>query len=421
MARFLDFLRPKDEVKPAVPPLVNPEPEGSNAAFWNGFRASWAWNFKKVDENQARKIASAYRCANILSDDIASLPFQVYRKRGREIERVHPDQNERNIAYLMEIQPNRWQVPAQFNKALALWLIFHGNAYIWTPVARYREMFILPANRVQSIRFDRQGNRWFEVTHANGETVMLPDAEVAHLMINSMDGIHGRSVLEFASDTLGKQKSAHGTSEQIMASGLNLAGIIWMNGDLSSEARAKTKTEYLRAMAGSENAGGLAIFDNKVSKFESVAMKPTDADFLGTIQATDVDIANFFGVPLYKLNQGKQSYQSNEQQQLDYLQTTLNPYLVQREQVARVRHLSLAEQADTYFKYNREALLQTDAKTRAEYKNMMIMSGQMSPNEGRQIDDMSPYLGGDRYYMPANMLEVRSAQAGAEETAREDE
>jgi HK97 family phage portal protein len=148
------------------------------------------------------------------------------------------------------------------------------------------------------------------------------------------------------------------------------------------------------------------VFDDKVSKFESITLKPTDAQFLETINATDAEIANFFGVPLYKLNQGKQSYDSNAQQDLDYLKSTLNPYLVQWEQAARLKWLSYPEQALTYFRFIRESLLQTDAKTRAEYLEKMILSGQMSPNEARRINDMSAYDGGDSYYIPANTGQI---------------
>jgi HK97 family phage portal protein len=150
----------------------------------------------------------------------------------------------------------------------------------------------------------------------------------------------------------------------------------------------------------------VAVFDNKISKFETITITPADAQFLETIQATDAEIANFFGLPLYKLNQGKQSYNSNEQQNLDYLRTTLNPYLVQWEQAGRLRWLAEWEMDSTYLRFNRNSLLQTDAKTRAEYIEKRIFSGQMTPNEARAVEDESAYEGGDLHYVPANMVAI---------------
>jgi phage portal protein BeeE len=105
---------------------------------------------------------------------------------------------------------------------------------------------------------------------------------------------------------------------------------------------------------------------------------------------------------------GKQSYESNTAQQLDYLSTTLNPYLVQWEQAGRLKWLKLDEQGDTYLRFIREALLWMDAKTRSEYLKGMILSGQMTPNEARQVNDLSAYEGGDTYYIPSNMARVLS-------------
>ncbi len=36
-----------------------------------------------------------------------------------------------------------------------------------------------------------------------------------------------------------------------------------------------------------------------------------------------------------------------------------------------------------------------------------ILSGQMTPNEGRQIEDLSAYYGGDSYYFPSNMAVIQ--------------
>jgi HK97 family phage portal protein len=159
-------------------------------------------------------------------------------------------------------------------------------------------------------------------------------------------------------------------------------------------------------MSGSSNAYRLAILDNKTTKFEQITMKPVDAQFLESINANDLEIANFFGVPSYKLNQGKQSYQSNEQQNLDYLNTTLDPYLVQWEQAGALKFLSELEQNDTYLRFNRDVLLRTDATTRAGYLEKKILSGQLTPNEARAIDDQSAYIGGDQHYIPANMTVI---------------
>jgi phage portal protein BeeE len=104
---------------------------------------------------------------------------------------------------------------------------------------------------------------------------------------------------------------------------------------------------------------------------------------------------------------GKEAYNSNEQQNLDYLNTTLEPYLVQTEEIGRTRWLSEEEQAYTYFRFNRDSILKTDAKTRAEVISKRVQSGGLTPNEGRQIEDLSSYEGGDLHFIPANMAVIQ--------------
>jgi len=127
---------------------------------------------------------------------------------------------------------------------------------------------------------------------------------------------------------------------------------------------------------------------------------------LESIDATDRDICNFFGLPEHMLNRGKQSYNSNEQKYIEYLQGTLDAYLVPWEEGARIRWLTNAEQSNTYFKFVREALLRMDSKARAESMAIRIQNGMMTPNEGREKDDMSAYPDGDRYYMAGNILPI---------------
>jgi HK97 family phage portal protein len=361
---------------------------------------------QRVSPESAKTLATAYRCGNILSDDIASLPFQVFEKVGRSIIQVPPDPVARNTAYLLEIEPNRWMSPFVFKKTVILWLIYYGNAYIWEPRGPYREFFILDATKT-SPKFDEDGNLWYRTEFPNRDVQHLPSTEVLHLMINSTDGLSGKSVLTYARETMGRQLGAHDTQDRMVSQGLNPSAALYVTGkDLTREAREKVKEAYLAAVRGSENTGGVAVFDKTIEKFETISMKPVDAQFLETIQATDAELANFYGMPLHKINMGKQSYESNQAQQLDYINTTLNPYLVQWEQAARLKWISQAERSSTYLRFVREALLRMDARQRATYLKDKIMSGQLSPNEARQIDDLSAYEGGDSFYIPANMAVV---------------
>lgn len=351
-----------------------------------------------VTPENSKTVATAYRCANIISDDVAKMPLQTFQsRRSGEIERVRPNGLLTNIAWRLEVQPNRYTSPFLFKKQVVQWMLFHGNAYIWQAPNASRELFILPASSTEPI-FDKNGNLWYKV-QSGGNCKYYPDVEVLHLMINpDSTGMIGQSVIQFAREVIGRQKGAHKTQSKFYKQGLNPSGVMFMNGALSAEERNRVRASFEQTMSGSDNAYRLAVLDNKVAKFEPITMKPTDVQFLEQMQATDAEIANFFGLPLHKLNMGKQSYESNTQQQLDYLATTIDPYLVQWEELARLRWVNTAEQGYTYFRFERKSLLRTDPKAQAEQLGIELRTGQITHNEARQVQDRPAFENGDKLY-----------------------
>jgi len=369
-----------------------------------------------VTPESSKNVATAYRCGNILSDDIAKLPLQVYlSRRTGEIERQRPDPFARNLAWLLEREPNRWWSPFQFKKQLAQWLIFWGNAFVWQPPVYPREHFILPSN-VTFPAFDLDGNLWYGTRfRGDQEITYLPAIEVAHFMINPDEtGFSGRGVIQYARETIGRQLSAYASQNSLFRNGLSAAGILWLAGDSSPEVRKKVRAMYEEVMSGTDNSGRIAILDKKVSQFQPVTMQPKDIQFLNLIQDNDIAVMNFFGMPSYKLNTGKQAYNSNEQNNNDYLSTTLDPYLVQIEQVGGLKWLSLEEQGYTYLRFERSALFRTNAKERGEYLNAAIQYGRLKPNEARQIEDRpaDPNPAADLLYMASN-IQPMGRQQGA--------
>ncbi len=364
---------------------------------------------RSVTPENAKNVATAYRCINMLCNDFAKLPEQVFISRGPgQIERMKPSSRMQNAAYLLTVSPNRWHTPLKFKRLRMRWLLCWGASYVWLPPmrpGRRRELFILPSNRTRPL-FDLDGNLWYETVFANGQKEYLPDVEVMALVINSEDGISGKSVIQHAREAIGRRMGASDSKGNYYQRGLNAGGILWLNGTANKEAKNKLRGEFGEQMVGSENAYGLAVMDNTVSKFEKIEMRPVDVAYLQSIDQDDIEIANFFEMPLYKLNMGKEAYNSNEQQNLDYLNTTLDPYLIQAEEVDAQRILTEMEQEIAYIRFNRDALLRTDAKTRTETIQKRVQMGALTPNEGRQIEDLPAYEGGDGHYFPANMAQI---------------
>ena len=339
------------------------------------------------------------------------MPFQVMQRVGRNIEQVQPDAVTRNMAYLLQISPNLWGwTPSLFKKAVIEWLLFYGNGYVWSPIVGPRQLLILPADKTLPV-FDLDGNLWYSHTFSSGKMEYIPSVEILHLLINpDSTGFVGRGVITFARETFGRQLAAHRTQAMLFKQGFMPAAYVQMSGELSAEARKKVRDAYAETISGSENAYRLAVFDSKITKFEPIDIQLADAQFLESIDATDRDICNFFGLSEHMLNRGKEAYNSNEQKYLEYLVGTLDSFLVPWEEAARIRWLSQAEQANTYFRFIRDSLLRMDGKARAESHEIRIRSGQETPNEAREKDDLSASddPSADRLFMASNIQPIGS-------------
>ena len=399
---ILSDLFKNDGAKPKEDTQASPRPERSSRS------GAISLAGERVTVESSLSLATAYRAKNIISDDVAKMPFQQIRKTGRNIDQVSPDAKLYNMAYLLQVSPNQWGwTPFQFKKSAMEWLLFYGNNYTWRPLVWPPQLLILPANRTVPV-FDVEGNLWYKHLFRNNKEEYIPAVEILHLLINPDEtGFMGRGVITFAREAFGEQLAAHKTRGTFFKRGLNPAAYIQVNATLDKAGRQIYRDAYGEAIGGANNAYQLAVFDNKITKFEPVTMTPKDAEFLQSIEANDVDIANFFGMPLHMLNRGKEAYNSNEQKYIEYLQTTLDSYLVAWEEAARIRWLSLEEQADTYFKFNRSALLRMSNRERAETNEVKIRSGQMTPNEAREKDDSSGYEGGDEFYMTSNYATIK--------------
>lgn len=363
-----------------------------------------------VDGESSRSVATAYRATNILSDDIAKMPLQQFIDMGNDIkERVKPNAKLRNMAYLLEISPNLWGwTPFQLKKIMAQWLILWGNSYVWRPPVRPFQLFILPSNVTYPV-FDPDGSIWYATRFDNGEMAYIPGAEVLHTLINpDASGQIGQGVIAYARESLGRQMGAYSHESKLYKNGMNPTAYIQVDQVLEKEKRDQYREAYSEVMTAEYDGPRLAVFDKKILKYDTVSMSLVDAQFLEVMNATDRDIANFFGLPLHFLNMGKESYNSNEQKYIEYLQGTLDSYLVQIEQGARVKWLTQAEQERSFWKFNRDSLLRMDTKTRAETNEILIRSGQRSPDETRSKDDFSPYEGGNQFYMASNYTVINN-------------
>ena len=108
----------------------------------------------------------------------------------------------------------------------------------------------------------------------------------------------------------------------------------------------------------------------------------------------------------------KSSFSNIEQQSLEFVKYTLDPWVVRWEQAIQ-KALLLPSEKRTYFvKFNVDGLLRGDYASRMNGYAVARQNGWMSANDIRELENMNRIpaeLGGDLYLINGNMLPLSRA------------
>ena len=110
----------------------------------------------------------------------------------------------------------------------------------------------------------------------------------------------------------------------------------------------------------------------------------------------------------------KSSFSNIEQQSLEFVKYTLDPWVIRWEQALQRTLLSKEEKKTVFFRFNLEGLLRGDYASRMNGYATARQNGWMSANDIRELEDLDRIpaeLGGDLYLVNGNMLPLTSAGA----------
>lgn len=382
---------------------------------------------------EARRLSTVDRCIEILSDSVAKLPNYVMDSTTRE--RV-----DHGILRLLNTRPNEAMTPSVRKKVLETSRLEEGNGYDWIvrdpSTGLPRELIPVPGCLVQPWH-DAAGRIWYDVTHPlTGELMRLPNEDVCHYKNVTRAGLVGIGTLARASDTIASARAAQLYESAYYSNGGQPGGVLETEADLSGYVRDangaplrradgtlvtlkdQLRSEWERVHMGPSRAHRTAILDLGL-KYTAIASSNRDAQYAETRTMSIVDIARYFGVPLYKLNEGKQAYGSNEQNAIEYVVSTLHPIVTQYEEEQTYKLLTDSEIArGLEIRINLMAELKGDTASRANWYRTMHDLGVFSPDDILELEDRPAVPGGDRRaaslnYVPLDLWPELSVRRNA--------
>ena len=359
----------------------------------------------ETGESFARKLSAVDRCIEILSDSIGKLPNYLFDSKTR---RRIPDDP---VLQLLNIRPNEAMTPTIRKKVLETSRLVDGNGYDWIlrdeRTGRIQELIPVPGHLVEPWQ-DLSGRVWYTVMHPwTGEPMVLPNEDICHYKGATRDGLKGVAVLRRASEVIASARAQQQYELGFYENGGQPSGVLATDADLSGPVddpknpgkkigrKDLLRREWERVHAGPRNSHRLAILDNGL-KYNAIAATNADAQFIESKEISIRDIARYFGIPLYKLQEGKQAYGSNEQNAIEYVVGTLHPIVNQYEEEQTWKILAKSQvDRGLELRINLMAELRGDTSARADWYQTLIDAGVFSVNDILALEDMPDVPGGE--------------------------
>ena len=361
----------------------------------------------------AMKLSAVDRCVEVLSDSMGKLPVYVMDRTSRK-KVEHP------LNRVLSERPNEVQTPSVAKKMVEANRNCGGNGYFWirrSPQSLRCDQLIPVPYELVTPWLDTGGHLWYTVIHPfTGEQMRVPQMDMVHLMAYTHNGWRGISVLQRASEVIAAGRAAQQYNMNYYQNGGQPSGLLYTEADLSRipdkvqpdgttlSAQDIVRKEWERRYNGPANAGRVAVLDHGL-KYQPISISNRDAQFVEQSALSVEDVARFFGVPLYKLQAGKQSYSSNEQNAIEYVVSTLHPIVTQWEDELSYKLLTASERAKGLeIRVNMMAELRGDFTSRSNWYKSMREIGGFSVNDILALEDMPDVEGGDERYASLNYV-----------------
>ena len=386
---------------------------GSAYSFFMGSSAAG----KSVNERSAMQMTAVYACVRILSESIAGLPLHMYRYEddGSKTKAVeHP------LYHLLHDEPNPEMTSFVFRETLMSHLLLWGNAYaqiIRNGKGDIIALYPLMPNRMKVER-DSKGQLYYEyqtmkedAPTMKGAVYQLYPNEVLHVPGLGFDGLVGYSPIAMAKNAIGLAIAAEEYGSKFYANGAAPSGVLEHPNVLKDPA--KVRDSWNAAFGGSSNAHRVAVLEEGM-KYTPISISPNEAQFLETRKFQINEIARIFRVPPHMVGDlEKSSFSNIEQQSLEFVKYTLNPWVCRWEQALQRALLDDDEKGKYFFRFNVEGLLRGDYQSRMNGYATARQNGWMSANDIRELENLDRIpaeLGGDLYLVNGNMLPLSQVE-----------
>lgn len=332
-----------------------------------------------------------------LSNSMASLPLKLYKDFAPQ---------NTPTSDMLANAPNRNMTGFDFIRTMETLRDTKGNAYA---LKQYDDLFqvvalnILDPDRVEPVIEADTLDLWYQVLGDNG-TYYVHNLDMIHVKHIHGFGYKGINPLDVLRNTIDFDREVRKFTLDQLDSSIKASFLLKMAAHLSKEKKEEVLANFRQFYK--EN-GGLLIQESGV-EIDPIQRNFIDSKVFEVEKITRSRVAITYNMPVHMLGETDGvNYNSMEQMSLDFVQNTMVPIVRQYEQEFNRKLLTPQERLrGLYFKFNVNALLRGDMRTRGEFYFKGVRSGLFKPNEIRAWEELPPEKGGDKLYMSKDLAPI---------------
>ncbi len=360
-----------------------------------------------ISSDTAMRISTVYSCIRVRAESLAMLPLRLYR--------ILPDGG-KEIAYnnslyrLLHSNPNSWMTSTEFIELASWCLDVYGNFYAYIARVGDEVIELIPlANSSVSCNYIAGTNKPEYVITVNGtenkretKSIVCTDREVLHIRLNAFDGLHGISPIGQVNRLMNNANTTEELASSVYQNGAITSGVLTCDQKLDRDTHKIIRDAFYENYVGSRNAGKPMILDGGL-KYQQFRISLTDAQFIESRKYDRDEICGVFRIPPHLVaNMDHATFSNIEQQNLQFVNYSLSPYIRRIEQRLNTQLLPAKMQKQYRFKFDLSSLLRGDSASQVNYVKSLIDMGVITINDALNILGMNKCEGGDIRRLPLN-------------------
>ena len=386
------------------------------AAGWKGktydFTNWFGRKFWGVDNSRLATNETIFSVITRLSNTLSSLPLKMYsnydvvHNQASDVLINEPNVNMHSFDFINKMEVSRNET---------------GNAYaiIFRDIRMQVEKIIpIDPTLVTPFINTDDDNLWYEVNGVGG-TYYFHNMNMLHIKhITGASRWAGISPIDVLKNTLQYDRAVQEFSLSEMEKKESF--FLTYGANIDKEKRQEVVDNFREFYR--ENGG--ILFGEPGVEIDPIEKKYFASDTLKSERITRSRVANVFNVPVSFLNDSEgQSYSSNEQMMIQFVQMALTPIVRQYEHEFNRKLLTSEERKKGYyFKFSLGGLLRGDTAAREQFYKSGIRNGYLKQDEVRRFEDLPPeggnaaklWVSGDLYPIDMDPTQRKSTSKGGD-------